>query len=209
MITTRAREGGSKDHRAKQKWPRETHSVTYVPGLSTLSDLSRIVAQPPPSFLCCPWPASHNPSSPTSVYLVPALHLLSSTPFWPYAVRSVIRSFTCAVRSFTWSTILKSADPIDAFYRAIGEAIGRLAPTTVLRSRSGDKKWFDASCRRAYKAKQTAYHAWCRARSADHCGRFVLARAEAQMVYGAAKESHRNTLEYTHQEYSDTLHQFT
>ena len=39
MITTRAWEGGSKEHRAKQKWPCETHSVTYVPGLSTLSDL--------------------------------------------------------------------------------------------------------------------------------------------------------------------------
>ena len=43
-------------------------------------------------------------------------------------------------------------------------------------------------------------HAWCRARSADHCGRFVLARAEAQRVYGAARESHnertRNTLKH-------------
>ena len=41
VITTRAREGTPKEHSAKQKWPRETHSVTYVPGLSTLSDLSR------------------------------------------------------------------------------------------------------------------------------------------------------------------------
>ena len=30
VITTREREGGPKEHRAKQKWPRETHSVTYV-----------------------------------------------------------------------------------------------------------------------------------------------------------------------------------
>ena len=37
----------SEEHRAKQKWRRETHSVTYVPGLSTLSDLSRIDVQPP------------------------------------------------------------------------------------------------------------------------------------------------------------------
>ena len=59
-----------------QKWPCETHSVTYVPGLSTLSDLTSIDAQPPPSFLCCPRPPSHHPSSLTSVSLVPALHLL-------------------------------------------------------------------------------------------------------------------------------------
>ena len=51
----------------------------------------------------------------------------------------------CAVRSF-WSTILKSADASDAFDRAIGEVIGRLFPTPVLRSRSADKQWCDASC---------------------------------------------------------------
>ena len=44
-----------------------------------------------------------------------------------------------AVRSFTWSTILKSADPLDAFDRAIGEVIVTLVSTTVLRCRSGDK----------------------------------------------------------------------
>ena len=58
LITTRAWEGCPKEHRAKQKWLRETHSVTYVPGLSTLSGLSRIVGQPPPSFLCCLKPLS-------------------------------------------------------------------------------------------------------------------------------------------------------
>ena len=48
VITTRAQEGGLKEHRAKQKNGR--HSVTYVPGLSTLSDLSRIDVQPLRSF---------------------------------------------------------------------------------------------------------------------------------------------------------------
>ena len=57
-----------------------TH-VTNEPGLSTLSDLSRIGAQPPLSFLCWPRPSSHHPSSLTSVS-VPAHHLLPpSTPF--------------------------------------------------------------------------------------------------------------------------------
>ena len=49
--------------------------------------------------------------------------------------------------------------------------------TIVLRRRSGDKLWFDASYRRAYDAKQTAFLAWCRARNAEHLGKFVLARA--------------------------------
>ena len=30
VIITRAREGSPKVHSAKQKWPRETHSVTYI-----------------------------------------------------------------------------------------------------------------------------------------------------------------------------------
>ena len=87
---------------------------------------------------------------------------------------------------------MKSADPLDVFDRAIGEVIG---------SRIGEKQWFDASCRRAYDANQTAYHAWCRACSAEHLGLFLLARAEAQRVYGAARESQnehtRNTLKHS------------
>ena len=59
-------------------------------------------------------------------------------------------------------------------------------PTTVLHNRSGDKQWFDTSCQRTHDAKQSAYRVWCRACN----GQFVLARAEEQRVYGAAKESH-------------------
>ena len=40
-------------------------------------------------------------------------------------------SVRSAVRSFIWSTILKSTDPSEAFDRAIGEVIGRLVATTV------------------------------------------------------------------------------
>ena len=91
-----------------------------------------------------------------------------------------------AVRRFTWSTILKSADTIDAFDRAIGEVIGRFVHTTGFHSRSGGKQWFDASWRRAYDA---IYHAWCRVCSADDWGQFELDCAVAQGVYGAARES--------------------
>ena len=89
--------------------------------------------------------------------------------------------------SFTSSTILKSADPLVAFDRAIGEVIGRYVPKTVLQSRSGDKQWFEASCQRAYDAKQTAYRAWCRAHNAEHWDQFVLVRAEAQRTRNILK----------------------
>ena len=67
VITTRAR---SKRTQAKQNLPCETDSVTYAPGLSTLFCLNQAFAQPSPSFLRCPRPPSHHPSSLTSVYLV-------------------------------------------------------------------------------------------------------------------------------------------
>ena len=63
-----------------------------------------------------------------------------------------------------------SADPSAAFDRAISEAIDKLVPTAVLLTSTGDKQWFDVSCRRAYDIKQTVYLAWCRARSADNWG---------------------------------------
>ena len=86
VMTTRAQEDGPKEYKAQQKWQRETpQSVTYTPGLSTVFYLSCIVVKHPPSFLSCPRPPSHHPSSLTSVSLVPALHLLPpSTTFWSY-----------------------------------------------------------------------------------------------------------------------------
>ena len=108
MITTRAREAGTKEHRAKQKWPRETHSVTYVLGLSNLSNLSRIDVQPPPSFLCCPRPPSHHPSILTSVSLVPALHLLMPNRLLVKRYSSILS--TCINRLNTiWSALLSNS----------------------------------------------------------------------------------------------------
>ena len=89
MITTRARELGPEEHRAKEKWPCETHPVTYAQRLSTLSYFLLIVAQLPPSFHCCPRSPSHHPSSITSVYLVRDLLLLPpSTPLWSYSTHT-------------------------------------------------------------------------------------------------------------------------
>ena len=75
VITTRAREGSSKEHRAKQKRMHETHSVTYVPGLSTLFYLLHIVAQPPPQFLCCP-----SPKATVTPFIQPTLGLPHTLP---------------------------------------------------------------------------------------------------------------------------------
>ena len=75
-------------------------------------------------------------------------------------------------RSFTWALFCSQC-----------------VPTTVLRSRSGDKQWFDSSCGRAYDGKHTDYPAWYTARNANQWGQFVRARAEAKSImHGAARE---------------------
>ena len=50
--------------------------------------------------------------------------------FWLLKHRTNWDNICCAIRSFTWSTILKSADPFDVFDWAIVEVLGRLVPTT-------------------------------------------------------------------------------
>ena len=61
-------------------WPSKNGHLkqlsTYVPGFPTLSHLSCIVAQPPPSSLCCQRPPSHYPFNLTPVNPIPAIHLL-------------------------------------------------------------------------------------------------------------------------------------
>ena len=55
---------------------------------------------------------------------------IRSTVFLKHRTNS--DSIRSAVRSFTWTPIiLKSADPLVAIDRAIGEVIGRYVPTTV------------------------------------------------------------------------------
>ena len=85
---------------------------------------------------------------------------------------------------------MRSADPICALNSAVSEVVSRFLPTTVVRSRSGDKHWFDSNCRRAYDAKQTAYRAWSREHGADLWNQSVHSRTEAQRVYGVAMASH-------------------
>ena len=57
------------------------------------------------------------------------------------------------------------------------------------------------AAREPVDAKQIAFCAWCRAHNAEHWGQFVLACAEVQRVYGAARESNnectRNALKHS------------
>ena len=66
------------------------------------------------------------------------------------------------VKSFTWSTIFKSPDSLEAFTVLLVMSLVYSCSTTVSRCRSWDNKWFDASCGGAYDDKHTSYRAWWR-----------------------------------------------
>ena len=57
----------------------------------------------------------------------------------------------------------------------------------TVRRRGGDAAWFDCDCRRAFELKQSAYHRWCRNRSAKNWDLFCQARGTANRLYAAAK----------------------
>ena len=98
--------GRPKDHKAKQKCLHKTNSNTHVPGLCTFSYLSRIAAQPQPSFLCFSRTPPHQPSSPTSVYLVPALYVHPpSTPFLPFGTHPFFPDANTSQYSYLLYTI--------------------------------------------------------------------------------------------------------
>ena len=42
----------------------------------------------------------------------------------------------------------------------------RFVPMVTVMRRGGDADWFDGDCRRAFELKQSAYHRWCRNRTA-------------------------------------------
>jgi hypothetical protein len=65
-----------------------------------------------------------------------------------------------AVLQFPWSRILASHDPVVELDRHTATAIERFVPKSTLLLRSRDKPWFDVECRRAFDAKQEAYHSW-------------------------------------------------
>ena len=56
----------------------------------------------------------------------------------------------------------------------------------TVRRRGGDTAWFDGDCKRAFQLKQSAYHCWCRNRTAVNWV-FCQARCMANRLYSAVK----------------------
>ena len=73
------------------------------------------------------------------------------------------------------------------FDREVSGIMERFVPMVTVRRRGGNAAWFDGDCRRAFELKQSAYHRWCRNRSAENLDLFCQARRTANRLYAAAK----------------------
>ena len=66
------------------------------------------------------------------------------------------------LENVSWGGIYRAESPIDALNNVLLEISNRRIPTRILRSRSGDKVWFNDECRRVQREKQDAYGIWSR-----------------------------------------------
>ena len=71
-------------------------------------------------------------------------------------------------------------------WNAVCEALSGLNWRSIFRSPTMVHDWFDGDCRRAFELKQSAYHCWCRNRSAENWNLFCQARGTANRLYAAA-----------------------
>ena len=86
-----------------------------------------------------------------------------------------------------WRSIFRSPTMVHDFDREVSGIMERFVPMVTVRRRGGDAAWFDGDCRRAFELKQSAYHRWCRNRSAENWDLFCQARGTANRFFAAAK----------------------
>ena len=85
-----------------------------------------------------------------------------------------------------WRSIFSSPTMVHDFDREVSRIIERFVSMVAVR-RGVDAAWFDGDCRRAFELKQSAYHRWCRIRSAVNWDLFCQAQETANRLYVAAK----------------------
>ena len=73
------------------------------------------------------------------------------------------------------------------FDRKVSGIMERFVPMVIVRRRVGGTAWFYGDCSRALKLKQSAYHRWCRNRSAVNWDLFCQTRGTFNRLYAAAK----------------------
>ena len=92
-----------------------------------------------------------------------------------------------ALSGHNWRSIFRSSTMVHDFDRVVSGIMERFVPMVTARRSGGDAAWFDGDCRRAYELKQSAYHRWCKNRSAVNWDLFCKARGTDNRLYAVAK----------------------
>ena len=92
-----------------------------------------------------------------------------------------------ALSGLNWRSIFRSPTMVHNFDREVSKIKMRFVPMVTVRRRGGDAAWFDGDCRGAFELKQSAYHRWCRNRSAVNWDLFCQAQGTANRLYADAK----------------------
>ena len=87
-----------------------------------------------------------------------------------------------ALSGLNWRSIFRSSTMVHDFDREVSGIMERFVPMVTVRRRGGDVAWFDGDCMRAFELKQSAYHRWCRNRSAENWDLFCQARGTAMLI---------------------------
>ena len=86
-----------------------------------------------------------------------------------------------ALSGINWRSIFRSPTMVHDLDRDVSGITERFVPMVTVRRRGGDAAWFDGDCKRAFELKQSAYHCWCRNRSAENWDLFCQARGTARL----------------------------
>ena len=92
-----------------------------------------------------------------------------------------------ALSGLNWRSIFRSPTMVHDFDREVSGIMERFVPMVTVRKRGGDAAWFDGDCTRAFELKQSAFHRWCRNRSAENWDLSCQARGTANRLYAAVK----------------------
>ena len=95
---------------------------------------------------------------------------------FPPAVAGLWNGVCEALSGLSWRSIFRSPTMVHDFDREVNGIMERFVPMVTVRRRGGGAAWFDGDSRRAFELKQSAYHRWCRNRSAVNRDLFCHAR---------------------------------
>ena len=94
------------------------------------------------------------------------------------------------IADLPWTVIRHAQSSVEVLDDHLLRIIRARVPQITIRTRNGDKAWFNDECRRVFDRKQAAYLNWCRARTRDNWQLFVHSQREANACYARVRREY-------------------